>query len=438
MSSTIQAASLVAAGPMAVAGVVPVKVATLMEGVMKAMLISKFKTVAAALLLLAAVGIGGGLLPRSTTRAADERLLKKGPEQARQTRTGSLGVEVNSDAGLTGSVVVNERNFATGLGVNSDAGVRMGMLFRIGFVDKGAGDTNKAKPGDYKAIFIKTLGVMAEHFTCIGYANQYDGRIEACTVAVDTTGLIREAAVMLSCADGKGLPGEWLLTVRVNKVRRTGDKSEVVGRDAELERVILTKLNARPFLGEMPPQAGSAASHPKKDEPKGGPQRGLSMSNSPPPFKGEGGAEPKKSEPSTEQEGSSLLKGAWRVQSVRGGEGAFNAFRHTDLIFVGERLVVVPNDPEDTGPAGVYRFHLGAKRPVQEIDFHQKGGGRETRFLGIYEVQGETLRLCLSSQLGTRAISLEPGMRQTLLLARRVHWDGKSVDNGTRRDKLTR
>ena len=106
--------------------------------------------------------------------------------------------------------------------------------------------------------------------------------------------------------------------------------------------------------------------------------------------------------------------------------------------FVGERLVVVPNDPEDTGSAGVFLFHLGAKRPVQEIDFHQKGAGGDTRFLGVCEVQGQTLRLCISSQVGTRAISLEPGTRQTLLVARRVHWNAKGVDNDTPRDKLTR
>jgi RNA polymerase sigma factor (sigma-70 family) len=77
VSATVKAASIVAAGKMAVAGMVPVRVAVLMEGVMKVMLITKIKTVTAALLTVAAVGIGGNLLFRSTTAAAqmaDERL----------------------------------------------------------------------------------------------------------------------------------------------------------------------------------------------------------------------------------------------------------------------------------------------------------------------------------------------------------------------------
>src|SRR5260370_2158214 len=57
--------------------------------------------------------------------------------------------------------------------------------------------------------------------------------------------MIRQGYVNLSCDDGK-----CLLTVRVDKVRTAGDKSEVVGRDAELERMILTELNAQPIQKE--------------------------------------------------------------------------------------------------------------------------------------------------------------------------------------------
>jgi uncharacterized protein (TIGR03067 family) len=91
-----------------------------------------------------------------------------------------------------------------------------------------------------------------------------------------------------------------------------------------------------------------------------------------------------------------------------------------DLVFVGHRLLVVPNDPDDSGPATVYRVHLGARRPVQEIDFSQGTDAAGTRMLGIYAVEGEELRLCLSAQQGTRPTTRQPGRTQALLVARRV------------------
>jgi hypothetical protein len=59
VSATVRVATLVAAGQEA-AGVISTKVAALTEGVLKAMLVTKLKTAAAVLLMLALVGIGGG------------------------------------------------------------------------------------------------------------------------------------------------------------------------------------------------------------------------------------------------------------------------------------------------------------------------------------------------------------------------------------------
>jgi RNA polymerase sigma factor (sigma-70 family) len=62
MSSTIKAATLIAAGKMVAAGIISVNAATLMEGVMKAMLLTKLKTAITVLLILGMVAFGGGLL----------------------------------------------------------------------------------------------------------------------------------------------------------------------------------------------------------------------------------------------------------------------------------------------------------------------------------------------------------------------------------------
>jgi hypothetical protein len=85
---------------------VPAKVAALVEGVMTAMQITKLKTAAVVLLVLTAIGVGGGLLSRSTKAAAQAPAL--GEQEKRH--------EV------------------------------------------------KAPAAKYKSLFGKTLGVMSEHF----------------------------------------------------------------------------------------------------------------------------------------------------------------------------------------------------------------------------------------------------------------------------------
>lgn len=91
----------------------------------------------------------------------------------------------------------------------------------------------------YKGSFISVLRVVAEHFEEITYANQYEGRIEARAVDAKPTGIIREASVRFLPDDGGGLS----IFVTVKKVRTVGDKSEVVGRDADLEQVITAEMD---------------------------------------------------------------------------------------------------------------------------------------------------------------------------------------------------
>lgn len=277
---------------------IPTKVAALMRGVMTAMLVTKLKAAALVLLVLTVVGVGGGFLSRSTTATAQP-----------------AGEQEKAHA--------------------------------------------KTQPTAYREFFAKTLGVIAEHFEQISYANLYEGRIEACTVQPDVNGMVRQADVRLTNATGG-----FAVDIRVN-MKRTGEQTEIAGRDAALEREILAKLpqkhNHAPNWPVLPP------------------------------------------------------KGQWRVASVTGGERAFDVYTNTDLVFLDERLLVVPNDP-NAGPATVYRVHLGAKRPVQEIDIYQGG----TRILGVYDIRQDELWLCLSNRRGTRPTNIEPSKTQTLLVARRI------------------
>jgi len=79
MSSTVKAATTIAAGQATVAGVVPAKVAILTEGVLKAMLLSKLKTATVGLLLVALLSGAAGAIYQ--TQAAEH------PKQEPKTKT---------------------------------------------------------------------------------------------------------------------------------------------------------------------------------------------------------------------------------------------------------------------------------------------------------------------------------------------------------------
>src|SRR5207302_342270 len=66
ISATIKAATLTAAGKTVAAGIVSANAAALTEGVIKAMLLTKLKTVMPVLLVLGMIALGGGLLSRQT------------------------------------------------------------------------------------------------------------------------------------------------------------------------------------------------------------------------------------------------------------------------------------------------------------------------------------------------------------------------------------
>jgi RNA polymerase sigma factor (sigma-70 family) len=214
--STVRAATLAAAGE-AAAGLTPVQVAALTEGVLKSMFLKKLKAAVVVLLVIAALGGAAGL--------------KVQMQGAEPPTTGPL------PQGGTGQFPIRTPDDA-----------RSEPTSRVGFVGGGTVDAGKMGPPKYKGIFVKVLTVVAEHFEQITYANQYDGRIEARTVDADRSGIIREATVSLQASDDGGL----FITVLVNKVRTAGDKSEVVGRDTDLEQVILDMRTAQEIRGQTP------------------------------------------------------------------------------------------------------------------------------------------------------------------------------------------
>jgi RNA polymerase sigma factor (sigma-70 family) len=92
--STIKAASLFAAGSAATPGVISTKVATLVEGVMKTMLLNKLKLATVALMILAAAGISVSVAshyayaeqPSPSTRKSEAQSSGPGPAAVQQTQ----------------------------------------------------------------------------------------------------------------------------------------------------------------------------------------------------------------------------------------------------------------------------------------------------------------------------------------------------------------
>ncbi len=104
----------------------------------------------------------------------------------------------------------------------------------------------------YKGLFVKMLGVVAEHFEEITHASQYEGRIEARSVAdAKGTAVVRKVVVQFL----EGDDGNLTITVSVQKIATAGDRSRVVGHDAELEQTILGGLDVKKGPKDSPSAA---------------------------------------------------------------------------------------------------------------------------------------------------------------------------------------
>jgi RNA polymerase sigma factor (sigma-70 family) len=214
VSSTVRVGSLYGSGQAAV-GALPPRVAALTEGVLRAMSYHKAKTLVALLLMVSIAPLGAGQLIHHA--AAD------GPtDSAKPTPTPLAHRPATSDKEVT----------------PPENGSSLGHVkLRRG-------------PQDYKQFFIRALGVVAEYCEHISYANQYDGRIEASAGPVEgSPPVTRRAIVSVQVGDD----GRFLIAVRVNKVMEAGPKRVVVGRDAELERAILRRLEVRQAQKEQAP-----------------------------------------------------------------------------------------------------------------------------------------------------------------------------------------
>jgi RNA polymerase sigma factor (sigma-70 family) len=214
--STNTAATLCAAG---LPGGLPAGIAALTEGVVRAMFMTKLKTATVmALLLLGLVASGATVLVGPTAAAQHPRTQSAERPTAPEPMKG-----VQGERTATGS--------------------------SVGYVRGGRPEDYRA---EYKALFARTLVVMAEHFETT-YAEQFTGRIDARR----SIGNRKAAAVEIRRQD------DGRLAVSV-KVLQEATDGKPAGRDAELELVILRRLDAQ-LEDQSPKQSQSGTSGRAKD-----------------------------------------------------------------------------------------------------------------------------------------------------------------------------
>jgi RNA polymerase sigma factor (sigma-70 family) len=209
LSSTVKAAAMIAAGQATLAGVVPAKVATLTEGVLWTMFLSKLKAVVGTLMVVAVLVWGSIAL--SLAQPPDSPNPKKADPEPKRA------AQANPSASV-GAKPVPSKN-------DENAGIASSPRV-IG--------SGRHK---YKALFIKALGVLSEHFEIIDHANQYEGRIEG----LSTMGA-RKGVIEIRALD----EGGFAVSVRIEEFVVKGTTWQPLGRDSELESAILERLQPGP------------------------------------------------------------------------------------------------------------------------------------------------------------------------------------------------
>ncbi|WP_010040604.1 RNA polymerase sigma factor [Gemmata obscuriglobus] len=174
-------------------GFVPVGVATLTEGVIRAMFLNKIRVAATALFVGCGVMASGAVLLTRPTAAAQ-------PPRSETTATAP-----QTEHPVSGSTE--------------------------GYIRVARSEMSAAR---YKVIFCKALEAVGEHFEQI-YADAYTGKIEAVRRIPDK----RKVVVELRAAE----EGGYSVNVRVLHEAATGKPER---RDVDLEQVVLRRLCARP------------------------------------------------------------------------------------------------------------------------------------------------------------------------------------------------
>jgi RNA polymerase sigma factor (sigma-70 family) len=185
LRSTVEAGVWMMAGKTTAGAVVSFKVATLMEGAIETMLLSKLKLTTAATLLAVLIVGGAGVLYR-TTAAEPAKQSTKDATTTRQI-TAAKPAEELEDVTLHGET-----------------------------------------PEEYNRAFDTVLDALDDYFE-IAYANRYEGRIETRELSVAVR---RRAVVTITTRD----EGGWQVCIRVET------QGKAKGRDTLLEQAILRRL----------------------------------------------------------------------------------------------------------------------------------------------------------------------------------------------------
>ena len=226
----------------------------------------------------------------------------------------------------------------------------------------GTSNPGRARPEDhraqYKALFTRALGVLAEDFEQISEADQYSGRIEARQPLTN-----RVAAIEIRRSDD----GRLAVGVRVSQ-EAAGQKH----REAGLERAILQRLNAQAEEQPEKPRTASTAAKTAAN----------------------GQALPDRD----------ALQGLWVLDKWDLGKTLRGDEERQAKELIGKMQFLVNGDiwwgmmaGEGTGVMPSHAKLDPSKNP-KWIDITDRAGGGESRC--IYELDGDKLRICMGAGNG--------------------------------------
>jgi uncharacterized protein (TIGR03067 family) len=116
------------------------------------------------------------------------------------------------------------------------------------------------------------------------------------------------------------------------------------------------------------------------------------------------------------------LQGKWQVVSMsKAGKEAkiANAFKY--LVFDGDKIKFMVDAEKEIKAPG--RFKVDASKTPNTIDVVEKIGDKDSTGLLIYELQGDSLKLCVSAKFEKerpKAFSSTPDDKQTLIVLKRA------------------
>ena len=355
--STVKAATMMAAGKAAVAGVVPAKVAILMEGVMKSMLLTRLSDAATGLLVLGVVIFGGGLYTHCT----------------------AAGQQQDSDKPAIGQLAPPQRDAGTVAEAGGKPDVPKTDLDRLQGVWAVVSIEQGGKPAELeKAVFM----VDGKRACWQTRQDEMQGGLY-----LDPTSKPKTYDFVMSTRTIEGIYSLDGNTLRLRYDLGTEAKRPVAFTTEKGSQQVLFVLK-RTHGPEVFPYRlldGTRAFPPVIERANTTPPPQIAPTPKDSRLNAYGAAQqPKAGKDKSDQE---KMQGKWKVQSMEfDGKLIYDKSKVHDVVISGDKMITSWGDKQETTP-----FKIDSTKNPKQIDVtFPLDGGREVVLPGIYALESDT------------------------------------------------